>query len=309
MKTLRSLTFATTLCGLTTLVWTSSSRIDAQEVTTPPIVVDPAGKQAARDEWRRARELLASHTSIDAKLLETVSVLDRSFTVQGRYQQGNIKANDNRLRLELTLKVARSQGSILEICDGDVLWSRFEVGGEKEKKEPMITRRNVTQILDAARRKGTDPETQIVADMARGGLPALMAALDRNMDFTEVKAGTLREHSVKIVRGIWSEQLLKFWRDPTKPDAAPLLPSFVPDEVVISLDQATLFPLRIEYLKQSEKYKSLRPLLTLDFLNVSFDEPLNQGDFIFVPPDRQQPIEVTPAYLGQLNPPPAAAPK
>lgn len=261
---------------------------------------------AARAEWKRARDLLSRHTSVQARLVETVNILNRSFKAEGRYLQGNIGANDQRLRLELTLKIARSQGSILEICDGDVLWSRYDIGdkeNKKERKEPMITRRNVTQILDAARRKGENADNKLVADLSRGGLPALLASLERFMEFHSVKSGTFRDRPVNVVHGTWAANFLAMMKDKSQPENSGLLPSFVPDRVEVFLDTQTGFPLRIEYFKRQGTGDVFRPQLTLDFLDVVLDQPLDKSEFVFIPPDRQQPVEVTPSYLSQLVPP------
>lgn len=267
-----------------------------------PAAVQPADNGPARREMKRARDLLAQHSSVQARLVESVAILDRSFKAEGRYLQGHIQGKDHRVRLEMTLKIGRSEGTLLEVCDGDILWTRHEVG-DKDKKEPTITRRNVTQILDAARKRGGDTETLLIADLGLGGLPALLASLERSMTFSNLKKDTLRNRPVNVIQGTWNNEFLARFRDPAKPAAEPApLPVFVPDQVELSLDRETGFPHRIQYLKKFEDRETLRPMLTLDFIDVVLNQPINKSEFVFVPPDRPAPIEITPAYLQQLLP-------
>ncbi len=258
----------------------------------------PPVKHKPQEELKRARELLARNKSVSAKIVETVSILDHSFKAEGQYLQGNLDQNDHRVRLELKLKVGDTQGTLLEVCDGTILWTRHEIA-----KEPTITRRNVQQILDAARQNGSVPENVLVADMGLGGMPALLAALERALNFTGLKIDTLRERPVYVIQGSWKPAYLARWQAPPAPGTAPApLPPYVPDLVRLYLDQETGFPIRVMYLKKIVDRELLKPMLTLDFIDVVLDQPVDQTVFEFKPPDRPPPIEVTPTYLNQLAP-------
>jgi len=266
---------------------------------------DDAGGEKRRTakgqlEWARLR--LAENTSVQARLVETVSLLDHSFKAEGRYLQSSLQSNHWFVRLELTMKIGDRTGTLLEVCDGDILWTRHQVGAE-----PTITRRNVTQIVDAARKNGMS-ENALVADLGLGGLPALLASLEQNMEFRGQKQDTLRERHVIVIQGSWNNDLLTQWLGPQKEGETPPLPAFIPDLTRLALDAETGFPLQIQYLKRIPNRSVLRPMLTLDFLDVVLDQPIDKNEFVFVPPDRTQPVEVTPMYLNQIKQQGAQAP-
>lgn len=251
---------------------------------------------------QKARERIAGYSSIRASLVEAVSIADRGFKAEGRYLQSSLKPNDWHLRLELSLKLGTNEGHLLEVCDGEVLWTRHEIGIGK-KKEQQITRRNVTQILEAARKLGTNTEANLIKSLGLGGIPELLASLEREMKFSSLKEETLRDRTVFVIQGSWNEVAGKRWLgDPEKRDKNAVFPIFVPDEVRVFLDRETGFPLRLLYTKKIPDRDVMRPMLTLDFLDIALNEPIDAREFEYEPPDRVSPIEITPMYLEQLKP-------
>lgn len=256
---------------------------------------------------KRSRELLLRYSSINARLVETVSFFDRSYKAEGRYLQTSLKPGDWHMRLELMLKVGGSEGALLEVCDGEILWTRTEIGAGK-KKDQTITRRDVGRILAAAKKLG-DPKTEnsIIANLGLGGLPALLASIERDMKFSSLKEETLRDRPVVVLSGQWNDAFKgRFGVEPSKGPA--LLPSFVPDEVQLSLDRETAFPVRFLYLKKIEGRDVLRPILTLDFIDVALNQPVDNSEFAYEPPQGITPVELTNFYLDQLAPPSSAPP-
>lgn len=253
----------------------------------------------AQVEFEAARERLSKISSVKARLVETISVGHKPVKAEGRYLQSNLKGNAHLLRLELTIKTERLEGSLLEVCDGDVLYTMHTIAGE-----PNITRRNVSVILDAVRKGGAIPEQIIVAELGLGGLPALLAGIEKAIAFTGTKADTLRNHPVTVVQGTWNDAMkLRLYGNVAKDKdkELPPLPEFVPDLVRIYFEQESGFPLRIMYLRKTPQKETLRTLLTLDFLDVALNQPIDPGEFIFTPPDRAPQTELTDQYLQQLK--------
>lgn len=123
------------------------------------------------------------------------------------------------------------------------------------------------------------------------------------MKFSTLKEESLRSRPVYLIQGTWNDDAAKRWLgDPTKRPKDAALPMFVPDEVRISLDRETGFPLRVQYLKKMPDRDLMRPMLTLDFLDVALNEPIDPREFQYEPPDRVTPVELTPMYLDQLKP-------
>lgn len=324
MKKPRRLTLCVTFLAavICILGWHASRPSVAQEQPSPkspaaapgpsPAAAGPAGTAvaapadaqakhaAALSQLRKSRNLLSKQTSIRARIVETISIFDQSVKAEGRYLQGNLKANDRLLRLELKMKVGETEGSLLEVCDGQVLWTRHGIG----KETPTETRRNVTQILDAASKHGGIPAHVLIADLGLGGVPALLASLERVMRFNGIRQETLRNHPVDVIQGTWNDLMLKRWQLPAQPDKpAPPLPVFIPDLARIYLDRDSGFPHRILYLKRIPGKETLRPLLTLDFFDVALNQPIDKTEFDYIPPSGSKVQDLTPIYLQQLQPP------
>ena len=106
--------------------------------------LDAAGPESAEAKavLQQARQRLLSHQSIKAKLVETVATSGRRFTVYGEYVQG--RSDDLKLRLKFQVKLGDTEGSMLEVCDGTVLWTQHKIGDETR-----IFRRDVRQIQQA----------------------------------------------------------------------------------------------------------------------------------------------------------------
>jgi hypothetical protein len=267
-----------------------------------------AAPRSPASEIKKARELLLKCSSIQARIVENIAVGDRSYRAEGTYLQTGLKPNDWHLRLELALKVGESEGSLLEVCDGDVLWTSMTIdtgrkGPRKDKKKDQtITRRNVTQILNAARKlNDAKTETQIVTSMGLGGLPALLAAIERDMRLTAVKDEMLRDRPVTVIHATWTENVAAQWSSAPEKGGTPLLPPFVPEQARIYLDRETGFPLRFLYQKRLPGRDVWRPILTLDFLDVVLNEPINKSAFAYEPPSGVQPVELTNIFLDQLG--------
>jgi hypothetical protein len=268
-------------------------------------------------ELKRAREQLLKASSVSASIVETVNLFDHTYKAEGKYLQRTAAQPDEwNMRLELRIKIGEAAGSLLEVCDGEVLWTRTEIDfGKKrerrEKKETNLTRRNVVEIMSAARKLG-DPkrESILIASFGLGGVPALLSAIEQDMKFNlEMKEETLRDRPVNVISGTWSESMTAKLRGPAGQGGAPsLLPAFVPDSVRLYVDRETGFPHRIHYLKKLPGRKVSRPLLTLDFLDVALNEPIDSREFDYEPPSGVTPVEQTKAFVEMLSPADAKTP-
>jgi hypothetical protein len=283
-----------------------------QDDSRPTDSAADSPKERAGQELKRARQQMLKYSSVSANIVETVTVLDKSFKAEGRYLQTALKPNDWHMRLQLMVKLGETTGSLLEVCDGEVLWTRTEIDfgknrERKERKDTVLTRRNVAEIMGAARRT-IDEKNQavLIASLGLGGLPALLAAIEQDMKFTDVKEDTLRQQPVLVLQGTWTESFASRLRGPSnQPGQAPssLLPVYVPDAVSVYLDRETSFPHRIVYLKKLPGRKVHRPMLTLDFLDVVLNQPINPGEFDYEPPKGVTPVEQTKAFVDMLVPP------
>ena len=271
---------------------------------------------SATAQLTHAREQVKRCTSISAKVVEKIEVLEKSYTAEGRYLQTSQKPNDWRMRFELVVKIGKSEGSLMEVCDGEILWTRLEIdsSGKPDKKlakEQKLMRRNITEIMSAARKLGDLKfEDRVVVDMGLGGLPALIAAIQQDMKFETVTESTLRDRPVSIIHGTWSDAFAQRLRGgPQQPAAGAaqavtaMLPAFVPDAVRIYVDRETGFPHRIMYLKKLMGRDVHKPMVTLDFLDVVLNQPISQQEFDYQAPENVQVEELTKLIVDKITPP------
>ncbi|MBI5761267.1 MAG: hypothetical protein HZA46_22375 [Planctomycetales bacterium] len=293
-----------------------SNRIEAQSSSTnqqkpPQTPATPTVEAKAADnpapsatnslkELERAMHSVGQYSSVQARIVETIQLPERSIKAEGRYLQGNMGARDYRMRLELKLKVGSQTGSLLEVCDGQILWTRHEIGNQ-----PIVTRRNIQEILKAAERSAPIPHTILISNMGLGGLTALLGSMHLSMNFQGIKPDELRDRPVFVIQGAWKDEYVALWRgvrqnqDKAYPDG---LPSFVPDLVWLSVDQENGFPHRIQYRKRIPGRTVSQPILTLDYLDVVLNEPLSVQEFEFKEPDRPTPIDRTDEFIKQFVP-------
>lgn len=266
------------------------------EPATPAGEGKPTAKGSASWSLQPIRARLQEHRTVQAELKQQVSIGTRQFQASGTYLQ----ASNLRVRIELEYEFRTYPAHLLEVCDGQVLWSRKTVG-----KEESFTRRDVQEILNAPPRPGENTEVRaLLAELGMGGLPALLAGLERNMNFTPPEEKQINGHPFLILTGSWKPAWLKQFRGKSRRDVE--VPDYLPDQVRLYLDKGTLFPRRIQYLKFNPDSGNREPMLTLSFLNVVLNGGIEPGEFEFVPPDGVIPTDTTQKYIPK---PPSGAKK
>ncbi|MEX0701135.1 MAG: hypothetical protein WD069_03490 [Planctomycetales bacterium] len=277
----------------------------------------PAGLDAAR-HLARARDKLVAYSSVRAELLESVSIGERRFKVAGSYLQGP----DHKLRLEYRVRLGDTEGTLQEICDGDVLWSVSQIRSVKDgaaetaTERPRITRQDVKEIIARVRDLGEARREATVLELGLGGLPALLASISDRVAFDEVREESLDGRPFIVLYGGWDPEFLRVLHGAGN---APLdekavaelsarpLPEHVPDRVRLFLD-ADEFPRRIQYLKRSGGDGPLAPMVTLDLVKVELDVTIDDSEFTYEPPDGVYVNDITAERLEGLKPP-AASPR
>jgi hypothetical protein len=253
----------------------------------------------AADLLTAAHQKLLAHTHIRADLQEVVAIKQPPFRMTGTYVSAGLK-----LRLNFQVKLPDGvTGSLLEVCDGERLWSVTELPGSTR-----VTRRDVRQILEAMDQAKNRPDRTAAIDLALGGLPALLKSLTRSMQFSSVTAETVGDRPYWRLSGKWRPEFL---RQLTGGDEKAKLPPHIPEAVRLFLAQDTLFPERLVYLKQTGdgKETEYRPLLELRLTNIVLNGPVESREFDFTPPNGVEPEDVTRQYLDQLFPPATAETK
>jgi hypothetical protein len=265
---------------------------------------DPEVVAAAETLLESARDKLYDYKSVRAKLTERASFGTRRFTMEGEYIAGVFP----KMWLEYHVTVGGSQGRLLEVCDGQILFSEKEIrpavsdSGNTQDVQIQVTRKDVKQIFDATG-TGADasPEAVVQAELSLGGLPTLLASLQRTMVFDAIKEGVYQDKPYTILHGRWKKEYLEQLGRQMGQAAQPLA-TFMPDRVRIYLDGATQFPTRILYLKQaSAEPVKYQPIMVLEFTDVVLNEDIDQQRFRYVPPSGVNVVDETGVYLKMIE--------
>jgi hypothetical protein len=267
----------------------------AAETSPDSASQDPESSPEALALLHEARQRLFTHSSVRASIREYVQLGDHSFEAVGAYVAGPFNPLPQ-LRLEYQVRVGNTVGTLLEVCDGQILRTQKSLkrldhpantGSPRNQEEdptaPLttITRRDVRKILDAVHRYGPNPETILQAELGIGGLPALLTSMERVMVFDSVREEPLQGRPCHVLQATWKPSYLKeiasqfqiFGRN---------VQSYLPAFTRVHLDAQTLFPLRITYWPTpAESGPARPPLLTLEFTDVHLNEPVNPVLFEF----------------------------
>ncbi len=157
-----------------------------------PAEVRVAEGQDAASLLKQSRETLASYRTLKAHMTETVEFGPRRMKAEGQYLQGP----DNRIRIELDVSIGENKGSLLQISEGDVLWTVYNTG-----PTPRITRRDVKQILAAT--SNDQSKAAISAELGLGGLSALLAAIEQSMQFDAPLTTQIDGRNFFVLEGTW----------------------------------------------------------------------------------------------------------
>jgi hypothetical protein len=265
---------------------------------------DPEIVAAAEKLLESARDMLYDYKSVRAKLTERASFGTRRFTAEGEYIAGVFP----QMWMEYHVTVGGSQGRMLEVCDGQILFSEKEIrpagseGSTAQDVQIQVTRKDVRQILQSTG-TGTDasPEAVVQAELSLGGLPTLLASLQRTMVFDAIKEDVYQDKPYTILQGRWKKEYLE-QLGKQMGQAAQSLATFMPDRVRVYLDGATQFPTRILYLKQvTVEPVKYEPIMALEFTDVVLNEDVDPQKFRYVPPSGVNVVDETGVYLKMIE--------
>jgi outer membrane lipoprotein-sorting protein len=245
----------------------------------------------------KARESFKAYRTLKATMTETIDFGPaRRFRAEGVYLQGA----GNKVRVDLTVEVGKNKGHLLQVCEGDILWTVYDTG-----TAPKVTRRDLKQILAAT--KEAETKSTWLNELGLGGLPALLAAVEGSIDFKPTMKTVIEGRNFYVLEGSWKPAVrqqfeAQLQQSPSPPNGPKMLPNHVPELVRVFLDAETLFPYRIRYLKQSPAAgEEPRPLLTLDFSGIVVNASIDAEEFRYSAPEGAQVMDVTTQYLDQLK--------
>ena len=169
-------------------------------------------------------------------------MLNQKFELKGHYY----KDTGNRVRLQLNLDGVAGNGStMLQVCDGKILWEYQEVMGMKN-----YLKREITPILKKIEDPGLDDEfrAQVLTNLGFGGPEALLTGFVTAVGFDQFSDEVVDGVPSYVIGGKWKDRTGLFGpNDRPLPPTAPL-PPYIPSNIRILIDKQKLWPYRIEMI-------------------------------------------------------------
>ncbi len=288
----------------------------------------------------QAATVLERRKSVSARLRHQVFLgADQLYGV-GSYRQQGSGAD---LRVCLELQIAGQQSSLRQVSNSRFLWIDRQLPTGRNVSRIDLRQLRSDPVLSVAGANELEPGNATWSSMRpelighSGGLPSLLAALADNFSFLPPQAMRLAAQSpadpqsasipVFAVVGHWkhdkllamlgrSAELPAEARDPDaindRRSMLNSLPNRVPQEVLLLVGQADLFPYRIEYRRLETPLVAARdappipyqlsanPLVVLELTDIAFDVPIAAGQFDYSPGDAQW-VDQTTATLERLR--------
>ncbi len=263
----------------------------------------PTQNEEALQVVRDSRTRLFDFQSVQADMTQRVALGDFHFQASGKY----FAVEGFKSRIEYSVKLGEMEGDFLEVCDGQILHTRRQIrtkpSATKTPTPPQVelTRRDIQKIIREIQLYADKPEAYRAAEMGIGGLPAVLASLERTMIFDAIREEEEEGEPVLVVQGVWN---------PNEQNRiltglgglSSQIQEFLPDRVRISFSKATLFPRKFQYLKKlTEEETSYRPILTVSFTNVILNEPIPAQRFSYIPPPGMEERDETAIFIEAIQ--------
>ncbi len=325
----------------TAIAQPASRSVDpSQQVVARATATEALDRLSAGDRLViQAINQLERRASISARLRHQVFLGGQALYGVGSYWQ---QGSGEELKIRLELQIAGQDATLLQVSNSRFLWidrhlptgrsvTRFDL--RQLRADPALAPPGFDN-LDPGKANWSSIQPLLTAHS--GGLPSLLAALGKNFSFLPPQTMRLAIESpvasqptsvpVFAVVGQWKPEklaaLLSKNDEPTKADQASRkpkspkvksLPDRLPQEVLLLVGQADLFPYRIEY-RQLETptaagsagppipYQlSVHPLVVMELSDVVFDKPIAAGQFDYDIPRDINWVDQTAGLLERIH--------
>ena len=273
--------------------------------------VDTAGLPDGDELLAACQSRLLAHRSVSAQVRQRVQLYDRQLFGSGIYLQQGVVQLDNgqpdspgrlQFRFELDFQLDNRKQGMVQSSDGVTLWLFDSNGSGAALRRVDLDRLALTverfemESGDAQPGRRVEPSP---AAVDHGGLPRLLADLQKHFRFHTVGETEIAGVGVWVVQGTWRPDRLKQLSqhgDKKKSAAREAnidITQFgpqVPHDVLLYLDRDELFPYRIQYrrLEKLNNDSAARPrtLVEMELFQVRFDALIDLNQFA-------KPIDIT----------------
>jgi hypothetical protein len=282
--------------------------LDARNDVDSPSEVSPSRQDVPTGQQliAAAARSVDNEPAIAAELRYRIDALGHQLVGTGSYLQLGQGA-EKLLRLDLKMQVGGRPATLQEIRGPEYYWIRRDV----PPTPVSLGRVDLRQLRRPLAPAAGQPEEILPQGnwIMLGGLPALLASLERNFAFDEPRADEIRYTGadgreqrlpIWIVSGRWKPARLKALAG-GDPDKRPI-PEQLPDRVELVLGRTDqilpLFPYRLTYWHDRPiegRPAEPREMLTLELFNVSRRQNLEPREFQYTP--GEQFLDLTASFL------------
>ncbi|MBT7253818.1 MAG: hypothetical protein HN882_02360 [Planctomycetaceae bacterium] len=285
----------------------------AEQVSGSSIVEAEQGSEelSPKKLLRKAVQAVVAESNLQASVRHKINLFEQQLVGTGHYSQfgeGPIK----RLRLELKTQVGKTTTSITQVCDGRHLWLR-ENFPDSVQLSRIDVRQVRTRLEQLQRANQTDqaiiPQLDWGANIAMGGLPRVLAAVEDSFNFSVVRRTIFEDVPVWVIVGQWKPEVRDKIQARFRVRRGNLM-THIPNEVRIVLgrdEQFQYFPREIQYLRvvegATEEFVTATALVTLQFYDYTRKVAMNRSQFDYQRGD-QIIVDRTQAFLEKYLPEP-----
>lgn len=255
------------------------------------------------------RKRLMNPTSpYSVKMLQFARVNDRREVIRSQYSQSGMLKS----RLSVEMSFLGIHARLLQVSDGERLWTERQMVPRKQEN-PTETPVSVKPWLEVRRRqlsslKRIVEENQLslespeVCQMICGGVPAMMASMERMFQWTQSGNTSINQRPATVFEGTWeASSLLSL--EPKSPHQLMMFEHFRPDVVELSVDHQTGLPVRIVYYERNKEQKPARsPVFAIEFQEWQFGQLEESETFQYRIPNGVVPVDETHECMVHLKP-------
>jgi hypothetical protein len=226
--------------------------------TSPPAPPPPKADPAALHTLNQAIEQLdpAKLGWLETKLRQQVHAQDLSFEAGGHYLAGP----DHRLRLELTVHLGSTEGTLRVISDGTTVWEEVHIG----KGEHLISKWDLKKAQEMLNSPGTLPQIreQFYRSRSFAGVVPLLQNVRDQMTLIKQEEAEWQKRKVLKLTAVWSADVSKSWA-PQGNSWPPLMPRVCR---LYLEKEAPHWPYRLEWLGPASPRGEDSSLMEMEFL-------------------------------------------
>ena len=293
----------------------SSDASDADDLSEGDLLIAEAIKR------------LEQAPSVVAQIKHESHMFGQLLVGDGLYQQLN-HPDGVMTRLELSVQTDNEVTTLRHISNGQFLYMQEQQGNEQRVRRVDLrtVRRNQSSTMSGKLASHSRevapaaPPTSMTHSIAIGGLPRLLAELQKNFTFRKPQAISFQDVPVWAVAGEWKadrlQLLLPSEKGLTRSDGTvnrEKIPAYIPDRVFVLIGRDRLFPYRLEYRKDSMSVNVAKPvalsasgsdaLLTMDLYRVHIGKhpDLEIREFWYQHDDHQKLEDYTSRFIKSLR--------